>query len=128
MERMLKEFEELKGQLVLGDGLAGNSVLRLIAIGEDEMDIYYVLWDGDKTTWQTGVGWIVPLKGKIDDKYYNEFTRLARINHSDSPEFLMPRDDKAKQDVLKINKEIKVEVEKCHKGHKYLTEICWDIN
>ena len=40
----------------------------------------------------------------------------------------MPRDEEARKKILKINKEAKAEVEKCFKGHKYLTEICWDIN
>ena len=128
LKRIIEEFEKLKGQFVLGDGLGGNIVMRLIAIGADDEDYYYVLWDGRKTTWQTCVGWIVPLKNKIDDKYYNEFKRLAKINHSDSPECFMPRDEEAREGILKLNKEAKAEVEKCNDGDKYLTEICWDIN
>ena len=125
MEEILKEFEKYKGQLVITDGL-GN-VQRLIAVGDDNEDYYWVFWDGRKTIWQSCCGGFIPLKGYISDKNYNGLKNLAKINHYDSPECWMPRDKEAKENILKINKEAKQEVETLSKGHKYLTEICWDI-
>ena len=70
---ILAEFEKHKGQFVIGDDW---QVMRLVAIGEDDMDYYYVLYDGRKLHWSTCVGRFVPLKGKIDEHYYEEYGRL----------------------------------------------------
>ena len=123
---ILKEFEELKGQFVITD--MDWSVERLIAIGEDNIDIYYVTWNGNKTTWHTCVGRIIPLKGYILDKHYNEIVRIGKINHCDSPDLFMPKDKEEKQKILKINKQAKEEANDLRKNHKYLTNICWDFN
>ncbi len=126
MKEILDEFERLKGQFVLVD--MDWSAERLIAIGEDDMDIYYVTWDGDRTVWRTCVGRIIPLKGYIEDKHYNEIVRVAKINHTDSPDCLMPKDEEAKRKILEINKEAKAEAETVNGKDKYLTELCWDFN
>jgi len=77
---ILKQFDELKGQFVITQSW---KVERLVAIGEDEHDYYYITYNGRKLTWNTCVGRIIPLKGKIDDIHYNEFERLANLNHYD---------------------------------------------
>jgi hypothetical protein len=79
-ELILNEFEQLKGQFVITESW---EVERLVAIGEDEMDYYYITYDGRKLKFHTCVGRIIPLKGKIDDKHYNEFERIANLNHYD---------------------------------------------
>ena len=80
LKRILKEFDELKGQFVI---TILNTVQRLVAIAEDDMDYYYITYDGRKLYWNTCVGRIIPLKGKIDDKHYNELERLASLNDYD---------------------------------------------
>lgn len=77
---ILKEFEELKGQFVITQSW---KIERLIAIGEDEMDYYYITYNGRKLSWNTCVGKLIRLKGKLDDKDYNEFERIADLNHYD---------------------------------------------
>lgn len=81
MKEILKEFRELAGQMVLYD----LKVYRLIGVGQDEQDIYWILYDGRKFVWGTCVGWITALKGRIDDRSYGHFVHLARLNHLDQP-------------------------------------------
>ena len=125
LKLILEEFEKHRGQFVITDNF-GHSVQRFIAIAQDEYDYYYVFWDGRKTQWQSCVGRYVPLKGYIEDKYYNEFIRLAKLNHYDSPEWA---DDKVK-DIKDVNDSVKLQVlgEGSEGTNKYLTEICWELN
>jgi hypothetical protein len=68
--RILKEFEEHKGEMVITDDF---KVMKLIAIGGDGWDYYYVCWDGRKTYWFTCVGNYAVLKGKIEKRKYDWF-------------------------------------------------------
>lgn len=74
------EFEKLKGQFVITDSW---KVERLVAIGEDQLDYYWITYDGRRLYWHTCVGRVVPLKGHLREKDYNEFVRLAKLNHFD---------------------------------------------
>jgi hypothetical protein len=121
---ILKEFEELKGQFVINH----NVVERFIGIGSDDDDYYYITYNGRETKWNTCVGGIVPLKGKIDDKHYNEFIRLAKINHFDQPNLWIPRTDEDKQKMLESSILHKNEISKVNGTDKYLTDIYWDLN
>jgi len=80
LKLILEQFEKLKGQFVITDSW---KIERLVGIGDDKEDWYYLTYDGRKLKWNTCVGRIVPLKGKIDDKDYNEFIRMAKLNHYD---------------------------------------------
>lgn len=77
---ILEQFEKLKGQFVITDGW---KIERLVGIGDDKEDWYYLTYDGRKLKWNTCVGRIMPLKGKLDDKDYAELVRTARLNHYD---------------------------------------------
>ena len=123
LKLILEEFEELKGQFVINN----NKVERFIAIGTDDEDYYYVTYNGRDSSWNTCVGSIVPLKGKIDDKHYNEFIRMAKINHFDQPNLWIPKTDDAKQKMLESSVLHKNEISKVSGTDKYLTEICWDL-
>lgn len=79
LQSIVDEFKRLKGQFVLRD----NKVGRLIGIGTDDQDYYYVLYDGRVLRWCTCVGRITQLKDKINDVDYNEMKRLAVLNHYD---------------------------------------------
>ncbi len=121
LKLILQEFEELKGQFVINH----DTVERLIAIGSDEQDYYYVTYDGRKLMWNTCVGRIIPLKGKIDDKHYNEFIRLAKLNHYDQ----VAHWGKEKSDAEQFGNRHKNELTQLlHESDKYLTDICWDLN
>lgn len=124
LTRILQEFEELKGQFVINN----NKVERFIGIGTDDNDYYYITYNGRETKWNTCVGSIVPLKGKIDDKHYNEFIRLAKINHFDQPNLWLPRTDEDKQKMLESSILHKNEISKVNGSDKYLTDICWELN
>lgn len=77
---ILEEFEKLKGQFVI---TMEYKVERLVAIGEDDMDYYWITYDGRKLSFHTCVGGLIPLKGYIKDEHYNEFERLADLNDYD---------------------------------------------
>ena len=77
---ILEEFKKLKGQFVI---TSGWRIERLVGIGTDDDDWYYLTYNGRKLTWNTCVGRLMALKGKLDDRDYNEFVRLAKLNHYD---------------------------------------------
>ena len=77
---ILDEFEQLKGQFII---TMSHTIERLVAIGDDEEDYYWVTWDGRNLHWSSCVGRIIPLKGYLRDDDYNELIRLAKLNHSD---------------------------------------------
>ena len=116
LKRITKEFKQYKGQFVITESWA---IERLIAIGDDLDDYYYITWNGRKTTWNTCVGKIIPLKGYIPDKDYNEFVRLAKLNHFDQEHVWNAKI---------YPSQIKQSVEKLSGKDKYLTEICWELN
>jgi hypothetical protein len=129
---ILAEFEKLKGQFVITQS---HVVERLIAIGSDDMDYYYVTYNGRKTIWNTCVGAIIPLKGKIDEKHYNEFIRLAKLNHFDqttiwckNPDDIM--DDKTNPPITfrMAAQKHKAKIEHVESPNEYLSEVCWDLN
>lgn len=121
LEIILDEFSRLKGQHVL----CGNGVYRLIAIGDDSEDYYYVLFDGRKSTWHSCVGRITQLKDKIESEDYNEYIRMTRLNSYDSSELWGSKDT---EEISKINQKMKLEVETLDENHKFLTEVCWELN
>lgn len=110
-----KEFDELKGQFII---TVSNKIQRLIAIGDDSFDYYYVTWDGysDKLTWSSCVGRIMPLKGHLRDKDYNELIRIAKLNHLD-----IASDGQFSDDIKKI-------LLKLGGDDKFLTEPCFNLN
>lgn len=75
--KILERFEQHKGEFVI---VGYNKVERFIGIGDDEQDYYYITYDGRKLKWSTCVGPLFYLKGKIDDKDYNELVRIAKLN------------------------------------------------
>jgi len=79
-ESILKKFEGLKGQFVI---ISNWKIERLVAVAEDLDDYYYITYNGSKLNFQTCLCKLVQLKGKLDERDYNEFERLSRLNHYD---------------------------------------------
>ena len=114
---ILEEFERLKGQFVITESW---DIERLIGIGDDEQDYYYVTYDGRKTKWNTCVGSVIPLKGRLTEKEYEKFIRIAKLSHWDQAVWVSHDEEfitKHKEEASKVNG-----------PDKYLTEICWDLN
>lgn len=80
LEQIIDEFHELKGQFVITQS---HKIERLVAIGDDQEDYYWITYNGREYTWNSCVGRVIPLKGYLKDKDYNEFIRLAKLNHWD---------------------------------------------
>jgi hypothetical protein len=124
-ELILKEFEEHKGEFVITDT---DKVMRLIAVVDDDIDYFWVYWNGRETFWHSCVGGFIVLKNKIDEKDYNNLIRMAKLNHID----LWQLNDKDTE----LNKIHRIKVERMKQEitklkdptNKYLTEICWKIN
>ena len=114
---ILDEFEKLKGQFVINDMW---NIERLIAIGDDGEDWYYITFDGRNIHWLSCVGRIMPLKGYLREKDYNELVRLAKLNHIDQ---LYINGNKGKDFFDEVDKEIAG----YDKNHSFMTELCWDI-
>jgi hypothetical protein len=113
---ILEEFEKLKGRMVISWG----KVYRLIGISEDDIDYYYVLYDGRKIVNSTCVGRITPLKCYILDSHYEEMISLAKGNHYDQPTLF-----KSKEDISKFNEEHKKEVTE---GINFIAGPYWELN
>ena len=119
---ILREFEELKGQFVIN---ASWDIERLVAVGEDDMDYYWITYDGRKLKWNTCVGRLMPLKGYLRDKDYNELVRLARLNHFDQSTIWGNR---TPEEAEQFNRQHKHELMQLPENHRFLSDICWDLN
>lgn len=122
LKLILNEFEQLKGQFVI---TMDWKVERLVAIGEDDMDYYYITYNGRKLKWNTCVGRLVQLKGKIDDDDYNEFERIADLNHYDR---LISKRGKIEHDgeILTIDSYKADLMKEFHKDDRLLTNIVFE--
>lgn len=119
---ILQEFEKLKGQFVITDSWR---IERLVAIGEDIHDYYYITYDGRKLKWNTCVGRVVPLKGYLRQKDYAEFVRLAKLNHFDQATLW----GNSEPDKYQIAVQSHVaELLTLPEDHKFLTPVCLDLN
>lgn len=119
---ILREFEKLKGQFVI---TCSHKIERLVAVGEDEWDYYWITYNGRKFTWNTCVGSLMPLKGYLRNKDYNELVRLANLNHYDQITYWGLNDQ---EEAKEINLKHKHELMKLGENERFLTEICWDLN
>lgn len=119
---ILGEFEKMKGQFVVTDSWA---IERLVAIGSDKWDYYYVTYNGRKLTWNTCVGKVIQLKGKIDNDDYNSLVAVAKLNHYDQ-EGLYNIEDKNKRRI-EIQQH-RAELMSNSGSDEFITEVCWELN
>jgi len=113
LKLILKEFEELKGQFVI---TCSWEIERLVSVGDDDEDWYWITFDGRKLIWNTCVGRIMQLKGHLRDEDYSELVRLAKLNHYDQ---IFPKED--------FEKALQEEINAYSLKHKFLTNFCWDL-
>tara|TARA_R110000796_G_scaffold126793_3_gene241771 strand:+ start:1028 stop:1480 length:453 start_codon:yes stop_codon:yes gene_type:complete len=119
----LDTFEKYKGQLVIADSI----VKQFVGIALDPNDYIYVFYNGREFSYSTILSKFVPLKGKIDDKDYNEYIRIAYLNWFS---IIDQRLDEPNEDITKGVKKHKIELEQKLNGYKYtelLADICWDL-
>jgi hypothetical protein len=76
---LVNEFEEYQGQFVL----FSKEPVRLIGLGEDAHDYYWITWNGRKLCLDSPLCRFIPLKGYIRDEDYAEMVRIAQLNHMD---------------------------------------------
>lgn len=117
LKHMLKEFDDLKGQLIIADG----KVERFVGIGEDEIDYIYLLFNGRTIHGISALDYIIPLKGHITDKNYKRLVSDAELNHMD---FYMDP-EKFKEE---LDKEVKTKTGWFEHYVKIWTELCFEIN
>lgn len=122
LKLILEEFEQLKGQIVI---TMSYNIERLVAVGDDETDYYWITFDGRKFKWNTCVGRIIPLKGHLPDKDYDHFVRRAKLNDYDQiPLFGKLETDEVIDKVNAFKRDLVV----LPNNHKFLTDVCWQIN
>lgn len=122
LKEILEEFEILKGQFVI---TSSWEIERLIAIGEDDQDYYWVTYNGRKLTFSSCVGRIMPLKGYLRDEDYLELRRLARLNHFDQADLW---GSKSSEETKEFNEKHKAEMMSLKEPDRFLTEVCWELN
>ena len=108
---ILEQFEQHKGEFII----MGTDVVRLVAVGDDGEDYYWVVYNGRTFHWHSCVGGFVVLKNKIDERDYNGFIRIAKLNHFD-------------QTNDEWSDTHKKQVEYLPEDHTYLAGVCWDMN
>ena len=118
-----KEFESLKGQFVITES---HKIERLIAIGKDIHDYYYVTYNGRNGTWNTCVGRIMPLKGYLREEDYTDLVRSANLNHFDQVASF-GNDSTKGGEIITVHKNMLITTA-TNQGDQFLTEICWDLN
>jgi len=119
---ILAEFEQLKGQFVIN---ASWEIERLVAVGEDDMDYYWITYNGRKLKWNTCVGGVMPLKGHLRDQDYTELVRLAKLNHFDQATVWGNRNA---EEADAFNQNHVAELLQLPKDHKFLTKVCLELN
>ena len=116
IDKIKQEFETLKGQFVITQS---HKIERLVAVGEDQQDYYWVTYNGRNFTWNTCVGGLIPLKGYLQDKDYNSFVQSARLNHFDQ--------ETCWGEQGKNSQKHKNELMKVKGDDNILTEVCWNL-
>ena len=116
LEIILQEFKEMKGQFVITQSY---KIERLIAISSDDYDYYYVTYDGRKITFNTCVGRIMQLKGRLKDDDYDDIVRTAKLNHGDQVIQDKKRNKLYKEAVLSSFRT---------SSKKLLAKVCWKLN
>lgn len=116
---ILDEFERLKGQFVITEM---NKIERLITIGDDKDDWYYITYDGRELNWSSCVGRIMPLKGQLRDQDYDYLIHIAKLNHYDQIDLKMNGNKDA------FLKSVEEYTSKYSENDTFLTELCWDLN
>ena len=91
-------FEKHKGEFVI----INNKVMQFVAIALDYSGYLYIMYDGRKIYYHTILEPLVILKGKIDDKDYNEIVRIARLNFYSS--YSVCNDKGVSYDLVKLSK------------------------
>ena len=120
LKKFISEFEKYKGQHVMVDWQW--NVERLIAIGGDDMDWYYVTFNGRDIHWNTCVGKIIPLKGYLRDEDYEHILHISKLNDYDQ---LVLKND---GNIDKFLEAVKEDIDKLGSNHIFMTELCWDLN
>jgi hypothetical protein len=120
--QIIRKFEELKGQFVIN---CSWKIERLVAVGEDDMDYYWITYNGRKFRWNTCVGGLMPLKGYLRDKDYNEMVRLANLNHWDQ---VTRWGHENVEEAEQFGRDHKNELTTLPKDHRFLTDVCWELN
>lgn len=109
---ILGEFNDHKGQFVI---TPNHTVERFIAICEDDVDYYYVTYDGRKISFHSCVGELIWLKNKIEEDSYKRLLLSAELNHTD---FLSDNQEVVKMGIMS----------RFSKHDKLLAPLCLGLN
>ena len=117
-ESLIEDYNKCRGQFVI---TSTWEVKRLIGLlDEVDEDHFWIYYDGKDIEYHSVLCGFTPLKGKIDDKDYDDFIRLAKLNHYDVYDKASESDhNEHKQDIL--NKIIK------HDSHKLICGLDWGL-
>jgi len=106
------EYETLKGQFIINN----DKIERLVGFGDDGEDYYFLTFNGRHITWNSCVIRIIPLRGFIKKDDYNNFKRLAKLNHFDQID---------KKGFMKFFNSY---INDLPEDHIFISKFCWDLN
>lgn len=111
---ILSEFDKLKGQFII---TSMNNVRRLVAIGEDKYDYYYIIWNGKKFKWYSCACTIIPLKGYLKNEDYEKLINLSKLNDIDQT-----------LESENFSLIIKEYINNFSEDEKFITDLCFELN
>lgn len=116
-----RQFENLKGTFVITES---DKIERLVAISEDDMDYYYVTYNGREFSFNTCVGSVKQLIYKLDLEDYNSLVRSAKLNHWDQITMYGNKRPEDYGPLVESHKAVLIS-DAIKEGMTFLTEIAW---
>jgi hypothetical protein len=114
----IEHFEKHKGDMVLID----RDVYQFVAVAEDGDDYLYVMYDGRELKLYTILSHFTVIKNKIDDRDYNYFIRIAKLNYHSA----MLKDEKYKEYHVQLQEYLD-KLPDSIENIRYLSEFHWDL-
>jgi hypothetical protein len=122
---IMEKFERLKGQFVITDSLR---IERLIAIATDNEDYYWITYNGRDLTWNTCVGDVIQLKGRLADEDYDKLIKGAMLNHFDQRTLFGNNPNVVGNQIDEFIQAHVINLVALPNGHKFLTDVCLILN
>lgn len=90
------------------------------------MDYLYIYYDGRKLSFATILDYMIPLRGAISDKDYNQYIRRWNLNSYDRPNDGRMDDKRWADAMIAYRSELETKIK--YRGITLLADLCWDLN
>lgn len=128
VEQLKDFFKAHRGQHMITPNM---TIERLVALGTDETDYYWVFFNGRKLSYIDVSSDIIEIKDQLYKRTYKSIIRNAEYDHLDQPKAFnnkIKRDNEITQTMKEFNEKFKKDIESLKSPIRYITNICWDLN